>query len=685
MKRGEKSGEGPAEKEENLGEKLRKLSKRGGHTTPVIPYWRLKQLEFQLQIQAAPPHTGGAEVQDTTFKSTPFSLPCVSSRKLAATLWELQHYKLPLSKMHQGVSVPSPRLRRLHHQPYKDKGSLEPLDPSPGSPDLPGSASSLRRQVAASLMQHHRSIERSNRAIQPVSPASYGSSMEITPYNPAVTPTSSIDLNGRIRETSQSLKTSTELLKVLNRIWTLEEQHVSNMSLVKALKKELDHARSRIKEMVREQQTERLEMDDLMKQIKEDTIIRKNKEHDRINAAILSLREELENERKLRKRSESLHRKLARELFEVKTTLAGTSKELEKERKSSNLLEDLCDEFAWGIRDYEQELHAVRQKYDKNWAERADHDRLILHVSESWLDERMQMKLEPDNALGVKKSIVEKLSSEIEAFLRARRSGNKTNGNLGQRDPTIRRNSLESIPLNLAVSAPRDEDDEDDSVGSDSNCFELEKPSESNLKSLENEYEENHYDETLKEKPAKKKVGSSERTKGLSPSRLQVKFEEQMARALSLGESENQVEDTEPTKTRQGNPVEISISQKSEKCEAAEENSSRRKNKYEGTTELNSNYMIDNLIRNHYLLSESGNMQPDNDTGQASIWRSRASPVRQWTAKLPSQDLDISESSSKLPPDSKENTLKAKLLEARTRGQRSRSRLKASIIPSRVE
>ncbi|XP_022881299.1 uncharacterized protein At5g41620-like isoform X2 [Olea europaea var. sylvestris] len=673
MKRGEKSVQRPAEKEESLGEKLRKLSKRGGHTTPVVPYWRLKQLEYQLHIQADSPHNGGAAAQDSTFENTPFTLPCVSSRKLAATLWELQHYKLPLSKMHQGVSVLPPHLRRLHHQ---NKGSLEPPDPSPGSPDLPGSASSLKRQVAASLVQHHRSIERSHRAIQPVSPASYCSSLEITPYNPTATPTSSIDLKGRIGETSQRLKTSTELLKVLNRIWVLEEQHVSNISLVKALKRDLDHARSRIKELVREQQTERLEIDDLMKQIKEDTLIRKNKEQDRINAAILSLREELENERKLRKRSESLHRQLARELFEVKTTLTSTSKELEKERKSSKLLEDLCDEFAWGIRDYEQELHAVRQKYDKDGAERADHDRLILHVSESWLDERLQMKLESESALGAKKSVVQKLSSEIEAFLRAR-SGNKTNRNLDQRDPTIRRNSLESIPLNVAVSAPRDEDD---SAGSDSNCFELAKPSASNLKSLENEYEENHYDETMKVKPAKKKVGSSERTKGLSPSSLQVKFEEQMARALS-----NQVEDTKLTNTKQGNAVEISFLQKSEKCEAAEGNSSRRKNKYEGETELNSNYMIDNLIRNHYLLSESGNMQRDNDTAQASIWRSRASPVRQWTAKLSSHDHDISESSSKLPPDSKENTLKAKLLEARTRGQRSRSRLKASIIPSRVE
>lgn len=36
--------------------------------------------------------------------------------------------------------------------------------------------------MAESLMQHHRLTERSNRALQPVSPASYGSSMEVPCY-----------------------------------------------------------------------------------------------------------------------------------------------------------------------------------------------------------------------------------------------------------------------------------------------------------------------------------------------------------------------------------------------------------------------------------------------------------------------------------------------------------------------
>lgn len=503
----------------------------------------------------------------------------------------------------------------------------------------------------------------------------YACLWQVAPYNPAVTPTStSVGFRGRTGEPNYSLKTSTELLKVLNRIWSLEEQHSTNISLIRAMKKELDQARIRIKELIRDQQVDRREIDELMKQIAEDKLGRKSKEHDRINAAMQSVREELEDERKLRKRSESLHRKLARELYEVKASFATALKELENERRTRILLESLCDEFAWGIRDYEQELHALRQKCEKEWAERAAHDRLILHISESWIDERMQLKLELQHNLGQKTSVVDKLGPEIEAFLRSKQSSSNVNGN------NSRKNILESTPLNVAVSAPQADDDGEDSPGSgDSHCFELQKPISVDLKESENN--------TDQQNQTKKQLTRDEKTRSRSPTSLQVKFEEQMAQAVSRNESKNQSEEIEQVKYHQGNPVEISVSRKSEICEATEDGSSVRRNRPAGGTPgSSSNYIIDNLIRNHYLLSETGSMLPENDHGLASgsnsIWRSRASPVRQWTEKLPSHELEISESSSKLPPDLKENTLKAKLIEARSKGHhRSRSRLKGSKIP----
>lgn len=503
--------------------------------------------------------------------------------------------------------------------------------------------------------------------------------LQMAPYNPAVTPSSSLDFKGRVGESHYNLKTSTELLKVLNRIWSLEEQHASNVSIIRALKTELDHARSKIKELLRDQQVGRHEMDDLMKQIAEDKLVRKNKEQDRIHAAVQLVRDELEDERKLRRRSENLHRKLAKELSEMKSALSNSVKELEKERKSRNLLEDLCDEFAEGIKDYDKELHALKQKSDKDWTGRADGDRLILHISESWLDERMQMKLEESPTGLSQNSILDKLGFEIETFLQVKQMISSKRGD----SVKDRRNSLESVPLNEALSAPQaaGDDEEDDSAGSDSNCFELKKPSNGELKSPGDEAEavDTHIN---------KNISSRERTRtrGRNLSNLQVKFEEQMAWAVSNGNKAPHMTDEE--QQVDGKPIEISISHKTEQHGASEDETHARKTKPEGEDihASNSNYTINNLIRNHLLFSEAGTIHPEvDDTGEASCSyparRNQASPVRQWMSKLSAPEIDIAESSTKQHPGMKGNTLQAKLLEARSKGgnrHRSKSNRRSS-------
>ncbi|MBA0610963.1 hypothetical protein Godav_011690 [Gossypium davidsonii] len=674
MKREEKGGELGAEKKQNLCEKLSRRvllvgNRKGrGPTTPLLS-WRLYHPFAQLH-------------HNTT---TPPPPAAVSARKLAASLWEFHQFlQPPQPKMHRGANNTNGRYHQRHHNNlFKDKGidfSHFLADPCPSSdPDHPQSASSLRRHVAQTLMKHHRSIENNN-ALQPVSPASYGSSMEVAPYNPAVTPSSSLDFRGRVGESHYNLKTSTELLKVLNRIWSLEEQHVSNISLIKALKMELDHARVRIKELLRDQQADRHEIDDLMKQIAEDKLARKSKEQDRIHAAVQSVRDELEDERKLRKRSESLHRKLAREVSDIKVSLSNALKDLEREKKSRKLLEDLCDEFARGIKSYEREVHGLRQKSDEDWDGAADCDRMILHISESWLDERMQIKPEEaQSGFHEQKSMIDKLGFEIETFLQAKRistSVSKRSNYLSRKD---RRKSLESVPLNEAVSAPKDVCDEEDSASSDSNCFELNKPNNVDLKSHKDVALNGDLEETIKSNHAEKKPPSHEKSKTRHPPSLQVKFEEKMARAMCNGNKKSQLADSAQENTGIGNTTEITVSQKFENDEAAQYGSEGRKNKLDEIHGLSSNYVLDNLIRNHMALSEGGNINPENDCGEASCSfparRNQLSPVRQWMTKFTSPDLDESESSTKLPPGTKENTLKAKLLEARSKGSRSRLKI----------
>ncbi|WJX54850.1 hypothetical protein P8452_40686 [Trifolium repens] len=675
-----KSKEVKAEKKEKLGQKLRRevlVGKSKPPSTPSLPYssstllWILNPNNNNNNNNK---HNNNSSVIHHHHRYT----TTVSVRKLAAALWEFNHYS-PLFQMHRPVNnaaAADSRLRRRHYTLHNDKAhdisNFLADGASPSSPDQPASASSLRRHVAASLMQHHRAIERNNHALQPLSPASYGSSMEMTPYNPAATPNSSLDFKGRIGEPHYSLKTSTELLKVLNRIWSLEEQHASNISLIKALKTELDHTRIRVKELLRDRQADRHEVDDLMKQIAEDKLVRKSKEQERLHAAVQSVRDELGDERKLRKRSESIHRKLARELSEMKSSLNSALKDLEQERTRRKLLENLCDEFARGINEYEQEVHTLKQKSEKDWVQRADQDRLVLHISESWLDERMQMQLEAaQNGFTDKNSIVDKLSLEIETFIKAKQNSRTTE------TPVVRerRNSLESVPLNDIVSAPQavGDDDDDDSAGSDSHCFELNKPSSMGAKVHEEEIVDKNLDETLKSKVKKKKPVQREGFKNHIPASLQVKFGEQMAWALSSNSNKKSHSfDAEEGVTTDTRLVEGTIiSEEPEHFEISENGGFERKNNSNELHSTSKNHIIDNLIRGQLLTSEGGNIHAEhNNYGEASCsnagWRNQASPVRQWTASL-----DISEA-SKLHSGSKDNTLKAKLLEARSKGQRSR-------------
>ncbi|XP_076883213.1 uncharacterized protein At5g41620-like [Bidens hawaiensis] len=570
------------QKQQNLGQKLKKIAgKKGGQVTPVLP--------FPVHIS----NSGGAHdsncggVQDSKGLESNHPLK-VSARKLGATVWEIYNCNLPSAKMHHGGGS---RRNHHHHHHHHHRHHLLEDKPDP-YPEL-GSASSLRRHVAASLMQHQQAIQRNHNAIRTVSPASYGSSsMEVAPYNPAVTPTSSVEFRGGNGETSYSLKTSTELLKVLNRIWSLEELHAANITLVRDLKRELDLARSKIKELARD----RHQMEHLMKQMTED-------KQGHANAAVQSVRDELEDERKLRKRSETLHRKLARELYETKTALVNALKDMENERRLRVLLEDLCDEFAWRIKNYEHKLHSLKHvNLDKGNGSnhRSARDGMILHISESWLDERMQIKQETSLT---KISVVEKLSSEIEAFLEAKRKGMQKlgSGSGSVVGPTARRrHSLESIPMNLATSAPPDDGDDDENAssnGGDSPCFELDKPVA--------RAKDDTVNSTTKPDNGKKKAARD-------PSSLQVKFEEQMAQAI-LGEQQTEI---------------------------TEENVS-----------LNTKY-LNSLLKNHHL-------QPGNEYDESAnkhMWKSHPSPVRGWTTKLPTEDLEISESSTKVKPESKEQS-----------------------------
>ncbi|KAJ0052108.1 hypothetical protein Pint_00524 [Pistacia integerrima] len=636
MERKEKEVERGEKKQELMVKKLKRgilVGKRAGPSTPS-PTWRLEFTSSNVKNSIAQEFV------------TNHPTSAVSARKLCASLWEIQPHHLSLPQMpkpsfknkHKGFDLPT---HLVHHPPTT-------------LPHQPESASSSSKHIATSLMQHHQSFERNRCALQPVSPASYDSSLEVAPYNPAVTPTSSLDFKDKLGGSSFNLKTSTELLKVLNRIWSLEEQHVSNMSLVKALKMELDHSRAKIKGLLQEKETNEQEMDNLMKQVTEEKLIRKNKEQDRLKAVVQSVRGELEDERKLRKHSESLHRKLARDLSKMKSSFSNVLKEFERERKARILLENLCDEFAKGIRNYEEEVRSLRYKPETDHVHMENADRLILHISEAWLDERMQMKIaEAQNNLAEKNTIVDELSLDIENFLHAKRfSGSRKHGNLSTNElkkSFSHRQSLESFPLNEAVSAPQDAADEEYSSDTDSQCLELDN-------SAARKQIKGHLQELVNSN-SMKKSGSREKVQGRNLLNLHAQSNVHTAR------KKNQFPDWQPGEVQ------------GDVCGFNQASLQETKNKRGG---MDSNHVLDELIRSHSLSSEGDKIHPESDIREdacvQSLYKGHASPVQKWMSKLTSPDFEKSESSLKLPRMVKESTLKEKLLEARLESQQSRAK-----------
>ncbi|XP_027108484.1 uncharacterized protein At5g41620-like [Coffea arabica] len=640
MEKEEKGRERDVKKEEFLGLKLKRgmlVGKRGGNTTPS-PTWRYDGL---TQSQAAE----GSRLQDFSF---PSNFPAnISARQLGANLWEVQPH-MEVVEMSKGAARPLLR----HKNKVKDKGFELPkthFDQPPHSPQhQPPTESELKKRFTKALMQHDHSAERNGRALPPETPGS-SSSKEMTPYRPDITPTGALHLKGRLRESSYNLKTSTELLKVLNRIWSLEEQHSSNISLLRAMKKELDHARAKIKELLQEKKRHRREMEDMMRQLTEDKLIRKHKEEDDVEDTFQSMRNEIEDERKLRKHSESLHRKSTRELADVKSSFSNAVKELERERKARILLEDLCDEFAKGIRDYEQEIRLIKKRSEKDWTLQEHADRLILHISEAWLDERMQMKLvETRCGLADKRTIVDKLSIEIETFLQTKKSVSSTNDDmLSSKIPAgshLRRYSLESFHLNEPGSAPLNADEED-YVDSGLYCSQLKRGSskkESNCSSKKQS--ENapagHLSRIVKSNHIKKKLLSQEHMDDSDHLHPELQSKEQSLGDLSCNKNGTQPVNKEPAPRRMGNPVEMNAA--SEPCLSCNAKQHQENNHAENSFD-------------------------------PSLFTGPASPVEKWTSKVQAVDLEAPESSSQ-HQGIKENTLKAKLLEARLESRQSRSR-----------
>lgn len=677
------------------------VRKRGGSSTPV-PTWKMSS-ETPPAMVSSPrqPSLVGAQGNRVA----------VSARKLAATLWELQEIPSLATKGDmQDKKVKKSSRNSEYHKEKNTSRERTPLQshylpphlsdpshsPSSSMVDRSGTGS-LRRQIAM-LTQKHGSLRKNGGSFQPLRSPSNGSSMEIEPRDRAFTPTSSmLGLRVKSGDSRYNPTTSTELLKILNRIWSLEEQHSSSLSLVSALRSELDHARARVQELMQEQKVDRQQIDSLMKRLGEEKAIWRSKEQEKIRAAIQAARDELEDERKLRRRLESLNKKLARELEETKVSLGKAFQDFERERKARELMEEVCDELAREIGEDKAEVEELKRESAKVWEE-VEEERKMLQMAEVWREERVQMKLaEARLELEEKNATLDKLRNELEAFLRAKRANdvrNEVRNRIDAREAEVQR---ESMHLNEAKSAPQEMDDED-SAESDLHSIELNRETlEDNTKGYKWSYVPGGRAEETKSRRSDQRATLEEEIKGRRSGDQRLQIEDQVGSMKSWHGSKAQLLDmlkgnnnSDRERMPEGNEWDFTSSSQwiernigswddgrdhGRSSENAAENLARGEILFQ--SEFNSSKQDPDYKARRFRSGGSGR---DHLIGTSALAAEHgsASPTRQWGVQWPPTDpgsarIGRSKGGSDWGKGPQENTLKAKLLEARLEGQHTRS------------
>ncbi|KAJ7981205.1 Golgin family A protein [Quillaja saponaria] len=304
-----------------------------------------------------------------------------SARKLAATMWEVNEE--PSMRVKEDLE----RINGLRGGNCRRVSAQKPLlsDCQLGGLDALGSASLMEMGNHCSDKTHVKGI---------------------------------IGFKDQLKEARNGLATSKKLLKVLIHIWGLPEQHSSGISLISALGIELDRIRGQVNQLIRDERLNQNEIESLLKHFAEEKAARRIREREKIRNALMHMGEEVEVEKKLRKQTERLNKKIGKELADTRASLLKATKELEREKRAKEILQQICDELATGIGEDRAQVEELRRASAKV-REEVEKEREMLQLADVLREERVQMKLsEAKYHFEEKNAIVEKLRNELEACLR---------------------------------------------------------------------------------------------------------------------------------------------------------------------------------------------------------------------------------------------------------------------------
>ncbi|KAL2634575.1 hypothetical protein R1flu_006054 [Riccia fluitans] len=485
-----------------------------GPSTPV-PRWKLYENPFYDGIAAAA--AAAAQQQQQNANATGGRNVTVSARKLAATLWELQELPLALASSKSQTCPcsqyrPSPttatisKRSRDHLLALADNNvsaNNGQLNPSPEESPRHSSfsyATDLDKESMVSTQQTNKGA-----AWDGAKKTSVSSSRQVAAMRSHVHRLLERRADSRLAQIASASANSASLM-VLNRIRGLEEQQPmpqvqekqqqhqqeqaspqqqangTPSSVVTALRMEVERARAKVHELELAQKSSRREMETLVKKVAEEKTMWRTKEQEKIRVAVQAVKLEIEEEKKVRRRVESVNRKMSRELVEANLAVAKAVNELERERKARELMEDVCDELAREIGEDKAEVEELKRESAKV-REEVEEERKMLQMAEVWREERVQMKLaEARLEVEEKCAMLEQLKSDLESFLHMVRDNDNFHPEDEARAQEAEELKMQVDSLNmkeiLKSSCFYPEADRDDGAASD--LYEAEAPGDDN-------------------------------------------------------------------------------------------------------------------------------------------------------------------------------------------------------------
>ncbi|CAN4099012.1 unnamed protein product [Withania somnifera] len=329
-----------------------------------------------------------------------------SARKLAATRWEVSGVSTPKAKedLDERGEVELGRKERALKSSKLVSEALQFCDPfhGPVSQTMePSEVGSHRRRKPTKADLSHQN----------------GCSMEVDRTQNHEQTLS----RHHLKDVRHGLTTCKELLQVLSHVWSPKEQKSTCSSLFSAINTELNWLCDEVSKLIHEHRHNHGEVDILLKKFEEEKMACRITEQDKIHSAITSVARELKIEKKLRKQTERLNKKLGRELADTKASLSKAVKELEGEKRNREILEQVCDELARDLGEYRTEMEELKRKSAKI-REELEMEQKMHQLADVMREERVQMKLsEAKYQFEGENPAVDKLRNELGTYLKSKK------------------------------------------------------------------------------------------------------------------------------------------------------------------------------------------------------------------------------------------------------------------------